>query len=230
MIYQYVWVNEEADTLAILQSVTIPVAHGALEGLLRSEEAPTPPRAVALLCHPDPRGGGTMHNKVVATAAKSLNAAGLPTLRFNFSGVGHSSGVFYERSVGPDGAEAAADVRAALDWLAEHYPEVPITLGGFSFGSWVGLPVGAGDVRVTRLIGLGVPVEAMTMASLKDCAKPKLIVQGDHDQYGSIEALNTWFAQVASPKQLQIITNADHFFTGQLDALAVAITSWALGA
>ncbi len=216
--------------MAILQSVAIPVAHGELEGLLRSEEAPTPPRAVALLCHPDPRGGGTMHNKVVATAAKALNAAGLPTLRFNFSGVGHSSGVFSEKLVEPDGPGAAADVRAALDWLAEQYPEVPITLGGFSFGSWVGLPVGAVDGRVTQLIGLGVPVAALPMASLADCAKPKLIVQGDHDQYGSIEALNTWFAQVAAPKQLQIIADADHFFTGQLDALAATITSWARGA
>ncbi len=213
--------------MAILQSVTIPVSHGELEGLLRSEEAMLPPRAVALLCHPDPRAGGTLHNKVVATAAKALNAAGLPTLRFNFRGVGHSSGAFAEGFGESVDLAAAEDVHAALDWLAKHYPGVPITLGGFSFGSWVGLPVGAADVRVTRLIGLGVPVETLTITSLADCAKAKLIVQGDHDQYGSIAALNAWFSQVASPKQLQIIADADHFFTGQLDALAAAITSWA---
>ena len=111
------------------------------------------PRHVALVCHPHPLYGGTMHNKVVFRAAKAALLSGLPTLRFNFRGAGKSVGTF----TGGDGERE--DVRAALDYLAAHFPGLPVCLMGFSFGSWVGLAVGATDSRVSTLVGLGVPVD-----------------------------------------------------------------------
>jgi uncharacterized protein len=114
------------------------------------------PRHVALVCHPHPLYGGTMHNKVVFRAAKAALFSGLPTLRFNFRGAGHRAGTFHR------GRRRAGDVRAALDYLAAHFPGLPVCLMGFSFGSWVGLAVGATDSRVSTLVGLGVPVNIST--------------------------------------------------------------------
>src|SRR5690349_24273205 len=116
----------------------IPVAHGQLEGILK-EPRVVPNRGAALVLHPHPLGGGTMHNKVVFRAASALNDAGLITLRINFRGVGQSTGQHDE------GRGERDDVRAALDYLAAKYPPLSITLCGFSFGARVGLEVGMGD-------------------------------------------------------------------------------------
>ena len=107
----------------------------------------------AVVCHPHPLFGGTMHNKVVYQTAKTLHRFGLPVLRFNFRGVGSSEGSHDQ------GEGEREDVSAALDFLAGEYPGAPLLLAGFSFGSWVGLRVGCRDARVTHLIGLGLPVE-----------------------------------------------------------------------
>src|SRR5499426_1837077 len=130
----------------------IPVAHGQLEAILK-EPRQGSPRGVALVLHPHPLGGGTMHNKVVFRAAAALNDAGLVTLRINFRGVGQSSGTHDE------GYGERDDVRAGLDYLAENYPLQEITLCGFSFGARVGLEVGVSDNRVVRLIAIGTPVD-----------------------------------------------------------------------
>src|SRR5271157_3376196 len=129
------------------------------------------PRQVALVCHPHPLYGGTMHNKVVFRAAKAALLSGLPTLRFNFRGAGNSVGTF----TGGDGERA--DVRAALDYLAAHFPGLPVCLMGFSFGSWVGLAVGATDARVSTLVGLGVPVGSLDFDFLRDVRKSKLLLR-----------------------------------------------------
>jgi alpha/beta superfamily hydrolase len=209
--------------MATIEPVDIPARHGILEGLLRVEAVDVTPRLAAVVCHPHPLGQGTMHNKVVFTLAKALSAAGVPALRFNFRGVGRSTGVY------GNGAGEAEDVRTALDWLATRYPATPLLLAGFSFGAWVGLPVGCADPSVTHLIGVGVPAGTLEIAPLDDCPKPKLIVQGSADQYGSQPALEAWFAQVAAPKTLRIIPDADHFFTDKLDALADVVTAWIRG-
>src|SRR5437763_16604652 len=107
---------------------------GRLEAILWKRAGP--PRLTALVCHPHPLLGGTMHNKVVYQAAKSLDALGVPVLRFNFRGAGTSNGT-HDRGRGEQG-----DVKAALDYLATEFQDVPLILAGFSFGSWVGLRVG----------------------------------------------------------------------------------------
>ncbi|HMD84248.1 MAG TPA: alpha/beta family hydrolase [Terriglobia bacterium] len=168
-------------------------------------------RQVALVCHPHPLFGGTMHNKVVFRAAKAALLSGLPTLRFNFRGVGKSVGTF----TGGEGEKG--DVGAALDYLATHFPGWPVCLMGFSFGSWVGLAVGATDSRVSTLVGLGVPVGSLNFDFLRDVRKPKLIVQGTRDEFGPAAQVAELYDSLAEPKQIHWVQGADHFFAGKLD-------------
>src|SRR5256714_8394993 len=113
----------------------ITAPHGKLEAILKPPRV-EPARGVALVLHPHPLGGGTMHNKVVFRAAAALNDAGMATLRINFRSVGQSTGAHDE------GRGEQDDARRGLDYLAEHYPNQPITVAGFSFGAFVGLQVG----------------------------------------------------------------------------------------
>jgi alpha/beta superfamily hydrolase len=175
------------------------------------------PRHVALVCHPHPLYGGTMHNKVVFRAAKAALLAGLPTLRFNFRGAGKSVGTF----TGGEGERE--DVRAALDYLAAHFPGLPVCLMGFSFGSWVGLAVGATDPRVSTLVGLGVPANMSDFDFLHDVRKPKLILQGTRDEFGSVAQVSELFDSLAEPKQIHWVEGADHFFAGKLDEVQEAL-------
>jgi alpha/beta superfamily hydrolase len=209
--------------MATIEQIDIPAPHGLLEGLLRYEAPEIAPALAAVVCHPHPLGQGTMHNKVVFTLAKALNAAGVPALRFNFRGVGRSTGAY------ANGIGEADDVRTALDWLARRYPAVPLLLAGFSFGAWVGLPVGCAEARVKRLIGVGIPTASLDVAPLDDCHKPKLIVQGGNDEYGPRPSLEAWFAGVAEPKTLRIVDGTSHFFTDNVDALAMIVTAWVRG-
>jgi hypothetical protein len=216
--------------MAQLLQIDLPAPHGMLEGLLRlpdgmaaSASDVTPgggavlPTRAAVVCHPHPQFGGTMHNKVVFRLAAALVEQGIPALRFNFRGVGRSTGVYGE------GRGEADDVRAALDALAARFPGAPLLLAGFSFGAWVGLPVGCADPRVTHLLGAGVPVSLLQTDDLAGCVKSKLIVQGEQDQYGPRAALEAWFARLAEPKRLTIVPGADHFFTQQQSELAAAL-------
>lgn len=194
---------------------SIPGPAGRLEAIYRRPD-PAAGRS-ALVCHPHPLHGGTMHTKVVYRAAKAFEELGFPTLRFNFRGVGTSDGVF------ANGIGEADDVRAALDWLAAEHPELPIVLAGFSFGSVVGLPVGGDDDRVTHLVGIGVPTGRFPFDDLADVTGPKLFVQGDRDEFGPLEALTSELGRVAQPWELTVVPGADHFFTDRLPALQQAI-------
>jgi alpha/beta superfamily hydrolase len=183
---------------------------GRLEALLNTGRDDAP--YSALVCHPHPAGGGTMHNKVVYHAMKAFAAFGLPVLRFNFRGVGLSEG---EHDNG-DGEQH--DARAALSWLEHNFDKRPILVAGFSFGSYVGLRACCGDVRVKGLVGLGVPVLAAgrdyTYGFLARCMAPKLFISGDHDEFGPIDALERLVAKTPEPKRAAWIVGADHFFQG----------------
>src|SRR5215469_4751611 len=137
-----------------------------------------PPAMAALVCHPHPLFGGTLHNKVVYQAAKALDSLGIPVLRFNFRGAGLSEGP-HDRGLGE-----REDVRTALNFLAKEFPLTPLLLAGFSFGCWVGLRVGCEYQRVAKLVGIGAPVNDSDFSYLQSCAKPKLFVQGSNDQFG----------------------------------------------
>jgi alpha/beta superfamily hydrolase len=194
----------------------IPGPAGELEALL--EWDPQRPSALAaIVCHPHPLFGGTMHNKVVYRAAKGALAAGAPVLRFNFRGVGGSKGS-HDAGVGE-----RDDARAALDYLGGRFPALPVAMMGFSFGSLVALAVGARDERVRWLVGLGLPVASSDFSFLRDCIKPKLIVQGTLDQFGPCKTLQEAFHNFGDPKELRWVEGADHFFTGRLDEVQSAI-------
>ncbi len=200
----------------------ISASHGKLEAILK--EPKEKPKGVALVCHPHPLGGGTMHNKVVFRAAAGLLDAGLAVLRFNYRGVGNSTGAH------DDGNGEKDDVRDCLDYLNENYPNLPITLAGFSFGSRVGSEVALDDERIVRIISIGTPVDKYDFSFLKDCRKPILFVHGDNDEFGSVENLNSLVALVAenTDTKLVVFENCGHFFDDHLSQLKDTIHDWVL--
>lgn len=181
---------------------------GRLEALL-NPGLPQAPLA-ALVCHPHPLGGGTLHNKVVYHAMKALQSCGLPVLRFNFRGTGLSEGVH------DYGRGEQDDVRAALDWLEREFRR-PLLFAGFSFGAWVGLQACCGDPRVAGLVALGLPVHAegrdYQYDFLHECPQPKLFVSGNRDPYGPMAKVEAAVSLAAEPRELVWIRDADHFFT-----------------
>ena len=199
----------------------IPAPHGQLEAILKEPRAGAA-RGVALVLHPHPLGGGTMHNKVVFRAAAALNDAGLVVLRVNFRGVGQSTGTHDE------GRAERDDARVALDYLATSYPGRQITLCGFSFGARVGMEVGIADERVARLISIGTPVDKYDFDFLSACRKPILFVHGELDEYGNLERLRELVKKIQAPAQLKVISGSGHFFDDHLDELKRAITEWVL--
>jgi len=201
---------------------------GRLEALLNTgvDDAPF----AALVTHPHPPTGGTMHNKVVYHAMKALSAFGLPVLRFNFRGTGLSEGVHDE------GHGEVDDVRAAIDWLANEFAK-PILFAGFSFGSNVGLRATCGDPRVAGLIALGLPVRAAGRdyhyRFMPTCTQPKLFLSGDHDQFCPQEVLDQILQTAPPPSQRIMIPGADHFFQGipssptpKLDQMQAHLSDW----
>ncbi len=199
----------------------IPAEVGKLEGILKEPAGEA--SGVALVCHPHPLGGGTMHNKVVFRAAAGLNDAGLITLRFNFRGVGASDGAY-------DGEAEQQDVRDCLDYLAENYPQHEITFAGFSFGTWTGSKVALKDKRVVRLISIGTPVDKYDdFAFMEDLrGKPILFVHGDQDEFGSVESLQKLVNKIAqnTETELVIFENCGHFFDEHLSELRETIKTW----
>jgi hypothetical protein len=215
---------------------------GRLEALLNTGH----PEALyaALIAHPHPLGGGTLHNKVVYHAAKAFSSFGLPVLRFNFRGTGLSEGAHDE------GRGEVDDVRAALDWLDRRF-RLPVLFAGFSFGSNVGLRACCGDPRVRGLAGLGLPVRAegrdypgppansvrrggYRYDFLPACGPvPKLFLSGDHDEFSPRATLEAALVSAPHPKRIVWIEGADHFFAGipsspasKLDRMSAALRSW----
>lgn len=208
---------------------------GRLEALLNAG-VPNAPYA-ALVCHPHPLGGGTMHNKVVYHTMKAFQSLGLPVLRFNFRGTGLSEGTH------DYGHGEQDDVRTALDWLDREL-NLRILFAGFSFGSYVGLQVCCSDARIHGLVALGLPVHAEGRDYRYDflgaCAQPKLFISGARDPYGPQAEVEAAVARAPEPKQLVWVADADHFFVNiaastagksagsKLDEVRNAIHAWAL--
>ncbi|MEO7660559.1 MAG: alpha/beta fold hydrolase [Pyrinomonadaceae bacterium] len=199
----------------------IPASHGQLEAIIKE---PTDERwGVGIVCHPHPLGGGTMHNKVVFRAAAGLVDAGLTTIRFNFRGVGASTGVHNEIEGGKE------DVRDALEYMTGEYPGEDLTLAGFSFGSRTALEVGYNDDRVARLISIGTPVDKYgDYDFLTRTKKSILFVHGDSDEFGSLENLNRLVKSVSANTDTELVVFPDcgHFFDEHLNELREAVSEW----
>jgi alpha/beta superfamily hydrolase len=214
---------EVKSTLYPAGNLFIPAPHGKLEAILKEPRADVTRRGVALVLHPHPLHGGTMHNKVVFRAARALNEAGFLTLRKNFRGVGQTTGTH------DHGRGEADDARVALDYLVEHYPDAPLLLAGFSFGSRVALETGVADERIRALVAIGTPVNMYDFSFLKTCRKPLLFVHGERDEFGDVAGLRS-LAQSLPPEahaRVEIIPGAGHFFDAQLDELTRVVREWA---
>ena len=215
-----------------LRSVDLAGPAGKLEAVV-NEGAPEAPFA-ALVCHPHPQGGGTLHNKVVYHAMKVLNnlAWGLnfPVLRFNFRGTGLSQGAY-------DGALEADDVQAAMDWLENEYNR-PLVVTGFSFGAAMAISACCGSAHdcmqthndVRALVALGLPTQSGSRKyeypSLAQCALPKLFLSGADDQFAPPAQLEHVAAAAAGPKRLVLIPNGNHFFDGELMPMQHSLAGW----
>jgi len=194
---------------------------GRIEALLNTGQPDAPYSAV--VCHPHPLFGGTMHNKVVYHVMKAFQAYGLPVLRFNFRGAGLSEGTH------DNGHGERDDLRAALDWVQQEYAR-PILFAGFSFGSSVGLRTCCGDARVKGIAALGLPVRAggreYHYSFLAGCTQPKLFISGAHDEYGPQAEVEAVVNTAAPPATLVMVPGADHFFAGKLNQMQVALSDW----
>lgn len=196
----------------------IPASHGQLEASLKEPAGER--RGVALVCHPHPLGGGTMHNKVVFRLMSALVDAGLTTLRFNFRGVGASTG---EHNDVEGGVE---DVRDALNYLAGEFPAEDITLAGFSFGSRTGMEVGMADGRIKRLISIGTPVEKyLDYDFLVGVTKPILFIHGDQDEFCSVASLRSLTDRIPHA-EVVIFEKCGHFFDEHLNELRDTVRDW----
>jgi uncharacterized protein len=214
-----------------IRSLFLDGPAGRLEALLNAgvENA----THAAVVCHPHPLFGGTLHNKVVFHTMKALNSFGFPVLRFNFRGTGLSQGEHAH------GIGEVDDVRAALSWLENEF-HLPLVFAGFSFGAAVGLRAAYNDARSQALIAVGTPVVPVAEADeeprvytyefLRDCTKPKLLVSGGRDQFGPRVKLEELAAGLAEPRKLVLIEGADHFFEGRLRELREAIEAWLVDA
>jgi alpha/beta superfamily hydrolase len=200
-----------------LRHVDVHSSAGRLEALYRELQDPD---GVAVVCHPHPQGGGTLHNKVVFRAARGLEAANVATLRFNFRGVGSSAGKHDE------GEGEQDDFNAALNWITKKHPGKTVFAGGFSFGSWVATRAGCELPIVDALFLIGTPVNKYDFGYLRHCQKPMLFLHGTQDEHGNVNKLEA-LAQHVRNAETVIVTGADHFFSKQIDAVEETMRTWA---
>ena len=193
--------------------VDLPVAHGRLEALYWKVERP---RAAAVVCHPHPLHGGTMHNHVTYRIAQTFRDNGVSCVRFNFRGVGRSTGV-HDGGVGE-----IEDARAALDWLAAQEPGVPLWLGGFSFGARTALQLALRDQRVEKILAVGLAVDIFDLSFVTGLEQPTAFVHSDQDEYGKLENVRALLTKVPAKHALFVVPGADHLCNGRLDEFSVA--------
>jgi uncharacterized protein len=219
-----------------IESLFLPGPVGRLEALLEGPEDGEP-REAALVCHPHPQYGGTMHNKVVYRIARGLRRAQAAVLRFNYRGVNLSEGEYAH------GEGELEDARAALLYLRRQYPDLPFTLAGFSFGARIALrlacPVAQAsacetraqlshsnnDTGARRVIAVGFPATEKDRLYLDGCTVPRVFLHSTHDQFESVRDLEALIASLPEPKRLIAIEASDHFFAGALDLLEEGIAA-----
>jgi uncharacterized protein len=200
-----------------LRHVDVFSSAGRLEALYRELQDPA---AVAIICHPHPLGGGSLHNKVVFRAARGLENANVATLRFNFRGVGTSGGK-HEAGEGE-----LDDVIGAIQWMQRKHPGKKLFVGGFSFGAWVASRAACEIPDVFAVFLIGTPVNKYDFGYLRHCEKPMLFLHGTQDEHGDVGKLEK-LAQTVRNAESVIVTGADHFFTKQLEAVEETMRGWA---
>ena len=203
----------------LIETVMIPGPAGRLEALL--EEPETTPQIATLVCHPHPRHGGTMHNKVVYRLARGLRREGSVVFRFNYRGVNLSEGVY------DDGVGEVEDARAGLAVLRGRYPDLPFQLAGFSFGSRIALKLGC-QMTPRQIIAVGFPTVYADRSFLEGCTQPRVFIQSTNDEFGPGPDLIAMYETLPEPKQLHWVRAADHFFVDALDDFERTVQSVAI--
>lgn len=189
----------------------------------QAEPEATAQPVLAVICHPLPTEGGTMHNKVVTMAARALRECGIDTVRFNFRGVGASEGAF------DDGQGELDDLRAVVAWARAQHPDKALWLAGFSFGAWVALR-GAVELAAAAVISIAPPVgRSWSFDDIALPAVPWLVIQGDADEVVDATAVRDWVASLASPPTLVEMPDTSHFFHRKLMDLRGALKNGVRG-
>jgi alpha/beta superfamily hydrolase len=195
------------------EALCIEAPSGALEAVVEDPGVDGPHYAV--ICHPHPLYGGTMDNKVVTSVARALHDCGIPTLRFNFRGVGRSVGS-YDNGIGE-----TADANAVAAWGLLRWPGRSVIVAGFSFGGYVALRL-AGQIETDRLIAVAPAVLRFDAhATAPNC--PFTIIQGDADDVVDPQAVIAWASALSPPPRLRILAGVGHFFHGRLHELRDAV-------
>ncbi len=201
------------------EPLMLPGPTGVIEVMVEGPEADARP-IVAVLCHPLPTEGGTMHNKVVTMAARALRQCGASTVRFNFRGVGASEGAF------DDGQGEGEDLRAVFEWARQQRPDAQMWLAGFSFGAYVSLRMAA-ELRPDMMISIAPPAgRGWEFASIKPPECPWLVIQGDADEVVDPQKVYAWLeslTQLRQPPELVRMPETSHFFHRRLMDLRGAI-------
>ncbi len=203
------------------RQLLIPGPAGQLEALLSEPDDLQAHPAMAVICHPHPLYSGSMQNKVVHILASTFGKQGLPTLRFNFRGVGQSAGEYDE------GRGEQADLAAAVGWMREHYPGRPLWLAGFSFGAWVAY-MAHREVQAERLLLVAPPLRLFEFSETSGpVTLPWLVIQGAEDEIVSAEAVAQWVESQPRRPEFHLMAGASHFFHGKLNELRdVVVESW----
>ena len=199
-----------------IESIFLAGPEGKLEALLEEPEDDLPVEA-AVVCHPHPQFGGTMHNKVVYRLARGLRRAGCAVLRFNYRGVNLSEGEY------AGGIGETEDARVALREIQVRYPDLPVIAAGFSFGSRVALRLASTENIIQRVIAVGFPTRIDEKEFVYAVKVPRYFVQSTNDQFGPKQALTEVFQTLPEPKELHWVEAADHFFKDNLDGFEKVI-------
>jgi alpha/beta superfamily hydrolase len=201
-----------------MKRLFLPGAAGQIEALMM---APLTPHAAALVCHPHPLQGGTMHTKAVYRVARGLGEAGCAVLRFNFRGVGHSAGSWDEER------GEKIDAQTALDYLAQQHPQTPLLVGGFSFGSFMGLQVGMNHPQVHGLLGIGLPLDRYRFEFLNGNTKPLLLLSGAQDPFCPADELRQLADRLGQHVEVHILAGSGHLLLESLQEVQQIVEDFA---
>ncbi len=190
--------------------VEIPAPHGRLEGLLWEVESPA---AAAIVCHPHPQHGGTMHNHVTYRIARAFRDQRVAALRFNFRGVGRSTGTYDE------GRGELDDALRALEYLLQKYRGLPLIAAGFSFGGRIALQLTLADDRLAKVLAAGLAVNLYDYGFIRQLRKPAAFIQAENDEYADLNAVRELVGQVPAPRELFVVPSSDHLCTRRLKEL-----------
>src|SRR5260370_36361602 len=193
-----------------MSSIDVPVAHGRFGVILWTAETP---QGAVVVCDPHAAQGGTMHNHVTYRIAKAFRERNISTLRFNFRGVGRSTGTYV------DGPGELEDAKAALAFLAKEVPGVPLYCAGFSFGSRIALKLAIEAKEIRGVLAAGMAINLFDFEFIVSLDRPKAFIHSERDEYGDLAKVQALVDRTRPPKRLFVVPDADHLCTDRLDAV-----------